>query len=160
MNDQLHGPTDRDETNALPEPEAARAALAAAGRVTLDNPGDRKVHAGATVGFAAIVAGFIGLSHVLEHRTPGGAIVDIVYVLGLVGVAAWQTRAARTWPAGTKRLSTIGVGASVIVALAGNMWLNYLGRDGSVPWGPMALVMVAALVPAVVAATMILRGRR
>lgn len=141
--------------------EEARAALDRAESTDLDNPSDRRVHALATAAFGALVAAFTGVSQWLDDSTfRGDAPIMLGYVALLLVVAALQSRQSRTWPPGTKRLSMIGVGGSVVVSVAASLLINYLRLDGTVSLGTILALAVATVVPALVAGLLILRGRR
>lgn len=156
MNDTM-----RDSANQNDGREMARTALDQAEHLTLDNRDDRRVHGWATIGFGTLVAVFTGLNHYVGGDTLRQDLpMTAIYIVLLVAVAAWQSRTARTWPAGAKRLSAIGVLTSALVAFVGNMALNWKGQAGPVPVTWTLALVVVALLPCIVAGMRIMGARR
>ncbi len=155
MNETLHESTGGDDQ------AMARAAPDQARTTTLDNTEDRRVHGWATMGFGALIAAFSALNQWgNESSVRSGLPILLAYVLLQMGLAAWQSATARTWPAGSMRLSWIGVGTSAIVAFVGNMALNWLGQSGPVAPTLIVLFAVIATLPSILAGARIMRGRR
>lgn len=82
----------------------------------------------------------------------------VVYAGVLVGLAAWQTRAARAVPRHAKRLGWIGLAATVALMLAAITVLNVPSLAPS-PWLLSRLGVLVAL-PMLVAGTQIRRRPR
>lgn len=141
----------------VPDRGEARRALEEAQARTIDSPRDRTIHGVATAGFGILLAVFV-----TWFRSPDGpGLALVVYVVLLVALALWQTRAARTVPLASRRIGYIGLALTVIITLPVTIWRNAVeGSGGSFP---LALQVIAALLialPTAVAGGLIIRGRR
>ena len=139
--------TPREATDALQE------------TTTLDNPRDRRVH-----GIGTAAAGVVFAVYLVLHRLTDGSswedLLTVAYVVVLVGVAAWQTRAARTVPLNARRIGYVGLALSIAAIIPVLGWVNWREHTGD----PHLLVVVAiaslVALPAVVAGVVIARGGR
>lgn len=126
---------------------------------TLDNPHDRRVH-----GIATAAAGVVFATYLVLHRLAGSTAwedaLTVAYVVALVGVAAWQTRVARTVPRNARLLGYAGLGVSLVAIMPVLGWINWLQHVGDP--GALVTVAIASLValPAVVAGLLIAAGSR
>ena len=126
---------------------------------TLDNPRDRRVHGIGTAVAGVLVAAYVAL-HGLVEASPWDDVVTACYVLLLLGVVAWQTRAARTVPRNARLVGYLGLGLSVVAIMPVLGWTNWLEHTGD----PHRLVVVAiaslVAAPAAVAGVAIAAGGR
>ncbi len=67
---------------------------------------------------------YLALSRAAQETRYETAVL-VAYILGLVGLAGWQGRAARSWPRHARRASHLGLGATVVLFSASVMVFNY-----------------------------------
>ncbi len=126
----------------------------------------RRVHAFATAAFGIVIGAFFALHTGLDETSWEPTII-VGYVAILLGLAAWQSRAARVMPRHGRRMSWIGLGCTAILMISAVLAANVrqAGReaDGITAGEPLWLLVVIALViaaPMVVAGILIHRGER
>ncbi len=141
-------------------PQQARERLAQVEAATDRRAGDRRVHALATAGFGVAIGAYLSLYRVVDGtswQTP----VLLAYVLGLVALAGWQTRAARSWPRNARRASYLGLGATVVLFMAAVMTFNYREAQRELHGtGAGESVLLLVLAGVVAAAPMVLVALR
>lgn len=120
---------------------------------------DRSVHGWATAGVGIAVGLNVVLQDIAEAHPPWKGVTLAVYLVVLVGLAAWQTRAARTVPRHSRRLCWIGLSLTVVLMMASLAMLNV--SSPAVPgfWLRAALAVLIAL-PMLVAGWLIRRADR
>lgn len=126
---------------------------------TLDNARDRRVHGIGTAATGVVFAAYLVL-HRWADASTWDDVITACYVLILLGVAAWQTRAARTVPRNARRIGYVGLGLSIVAFVPVLGWLNWLDHTGDPH--TFAVVAIASLVavPAVAAGVVIAVGGR
>lgn len=144
-------------------PEQARDQLTGADDVTLTSDRDRRVHARATAAFGVTVGVYVALSRLADNSQPWQGLAIAGYVVALGLLAWWQSRAPRTVPRHSRRISWLGLGGTIGLMLAAIVTLNILSveaeRDGRTdpstePW-VLALTAIVVALPMVVAAVRI-----
>lgn len=152
-------PTDITPDQALAHLERARSG-------GVDDEHARSVHAFATAAFGIVIGAFFALQTGLDGTSWEPAII-VGYVAILLGLAAWQSRAARVMPRHGRRTSWIGLVCSAVLMVSAVLAANIrqAGReaDGITAGEPLWLLVVGALLvaaPMVVAGILIHRGEQ
>lgn len=138
-------------------PQQARERLERAEAATGRREADRRVHGLATAGFGLLVGAYLAVSRIVEG-TAWEYVVLGVYVVLLLWLCLWQSRAARTWPRHVRRVGRLGLGASMALFVVAVVWLNV--RESAALDEVAAPESLAVLVPAglVVALPMVVAG--
>ena len=151
-------------TSLTPDQALERLERARSGGVS--DAGARRIHGVATAGFGLVIGAFFALQTGLDE-TSWEPVVIAGYIVILLGLAVWQSRAARVMPRHGRLTSWIGLGATVVLMLGAVMAANIrqAGReDGGITTGePLWLLLFGAIViaaPMVVAGILIHRGER
>ncbi len=144
-------------------PQQAREQLAQVEAATDRRAADRRVHALATAGFGLAMGAYLSVYRVVDGtgwQTPA----LLAYVFGLLALAGWQTRAARSWPRNARRASYLGLGATVVLFMAAVMTFNYREAqrelDGTGAGESVLLLVLAGMVTAAPMVVAALRIRR
>src|SRR5690349_19866563 len=139
-------------------PDEARAELEQASRTSAVTPRDRTIYAVGTALFGVLLGAFVALTRAL-HLDNGPSYLTALYLVLAIGIATWQTRAARSVPRGAKRISYLGLALTVVVSLGFMMAVNW--REQTTPTAPGLLVLmgVAIALPMLVAGAVIARRR-
>jgi hypothetical protein len=144
--------------------QQARDQLAAAESATVTTDKDRRVHGLATAGFGVAMGAYTALSRVVEGTT-AETPVYAAYAAALLGLAAWQTTAARSVPRSSRRLGYLALAAAFVLMLATMVLLNIRGTGhlGGVEgrpesWGVLLLAGLVIALPMLAAGARILRG--
>ncbi len=139
-------------------PQEARERLEQAQAAGDRRVADRRVHALATGAFGVGMGAYLALSRVAAG-TPYETPVLIAYALGLVALASWQGRAARSWPRHARRASYLGLATTLALFLTAVMVFNYREAQSQIE-GTAAGdgVLLLALAGALVAAPMVVAG--
>lgn len=143
----------------------ARAALEEAQRAGLSSDKDRRVHGLALAGIGLVMGAFLAAYQYFDGNSAG--VIMAVYVAALLGLGAWQRRAA-TVPRGSRQLGWIGSAVSAVLMLASIIWLNVRQGDnraagiGEQPdaWWVYAIAAVVTALPLLVTGTLVARGGR
>jgi hypothetical protein len=118
----------------MPEPTAgdstgyASQALAEVERRRIHRPRDRWVHAAANAGFGLLIGLWIGPGR-LTYADGANFWATLIYLLLLVGLAAWQTRAASTWPRRGRLISYTGAAGCILIGAFVHMALNWYAQE-------------------------------
>jgi hypothetical protein len=140
-------------------PQDARDRLAESRTRRLGSRRDRVVHAAGT----AVLGLGIGFLMATQNVVSGAGrfALTCAFLVVCVGVAIGVERAARTVPRRAKLWSRLGIGASVLVALAAVLpWLNLEARTEPNTWPMVVAGALVTAVPSLLAATVIVRSRR
>ncbi|MGL5861550.1 MAG: hypothetical protein ACRCY9_09890 [Phycicoccus sp.] len=126
---------------------------------------DRRVHGLATAGFGVVVGGYVAMTNA-TNATGWETPVQVVFILALGGLAAWQTRASRVVPRGARRTMWAGMAGTMALALATNVALRHPSARPSAeptgePWWVLGAAAIGVALPMLAAGRVILRqGRR
>lgn len=148
-------------------PRQAREHLERAEQGTVLDDSSRVIHGNATALFGVVIGAYFALQTALDGVSPWESLLIVGYVVILLGLAVWQSRAARVVPRHSRRIGWGGLGASVVLMLSAILAANYrqAGRMGEGTSGgePVWLLVVGAVLiaaPMVVAGALIRRGDR
>ncbi|MGL5865638.1 MAG: hypothetical protein ACRCYX_07160 [Dermatophilaceae bacterium] len=143
-------------------PREARARLEHAATAT-SRPwtADRRVHGLAMAGFGGILGAYVALSRA-TNATGWETPVQVVFILTLGGLAAWQTRAGRVVPRGVRHIMWAGLAGTSVLALGTRIahsthWARSPTDPTSEPWWVLAAAAVIVALPALVAGLVIIR---
>lgn len=137
--------------------EQAREALLLAGTAGIDRADDRSVHVLATAGFGVLIGAYFALTRT-EWLSTGVAAGGYFLIAG--SLAAWQARAARSAPRGTRRAGRWGLALTIVAIIVALGVVNSAYRDAAVPAWVLAASGLFVAAPLLVAADVIRRGAR
>ena len=136
-------------------PEQARESLEH--EPTLDGRADRRTYAAGTIATGLLIFGYFTLNRFAD----GSRWEDLVlvgYVLLLIGVAGWQSRALRAIPRHARGIGYVGLAGTLVAMVVGLGWINWLEHTGDP--STLLVVAIAAIIalPLTLAGLVILRG--
>lgn len=146
----------------------ARAALEQASNAELTTDRDRRVHGLATAGFGLVMGLYVAAYRLADgHGSVEGALMGL-YVVTLLGLAAWQKRAAGTVPRNARSIGYLGLAASAALMIVSVIWLNVRqgdARTAGLPdqvdaWWVYVVAAVVTALPTLVAGHLIRRAPR
>lgn len=140
------------------DPDEARRRLVSAGATRLASPHDRRVHGYATMAVGAVVGLYIAAQEALDGVAVWDDVTTGGYVVLLLGLAAWQSRAARTIPRNARTTGRVGLAATVVLTFVAIFVMNAWGHTVPVAAGWLVLVAVGVAAPMLVAGWLIVRG--
>jgi hypothetical protein len=134
------------EPSRRPTTEQARSALSEVNRRRIDRRQDRWVHGATFAGLGILLGVQIALGRLAREQWGQNALSILVFLLLWIGLLAWQSRTARTWPRGVRTITWTGLAVALVVGAGLHMWLNWYGQDHTV--GVPLLVAASAAIAA------------
>lgn len=139
-------------------PAQAREQLGVDQRLSVSSRTDRRAHAIATAVFGLALGVYMAARNVTSVHA---VVAGLGFVAVVVWAQLWVERASSTVPRRTKLWSGVGLGSSLLLALALVVpWLNLQAQAEPNTWPMVLLAALIIAAPSLAAAAVVSRGRR